>query len=49
MGANIDGKFAVARFCAKKYGSGWMDGWVVEPGKDCIQQSTKIKQDGKFV
>ena len=46
MGANIYNKLAIAPFCAKKYGPGWVDGWMVDGWqslvKDCLQQSKKI-------
>ena len=28
IGANLYSKFEVAPYCAKKYGLGWMGGWV---------------------
>ena len=31
-GANIYSNLAFAPFLRKKYGTGWMGGWMVEPG-----------------
>ena len=47
IGANLYSKLPVSPFCAKKYGPGWMDGWMGEwmdgwvggRAKDCLQQS----------